>query len=750
MSRLEEQLQVLGSFEALQPSRAMPTEEIDLSEWGRLLWRRKWVILGTVVALTLLALLIILELTPRYTAGTLVMIDARKEQVVDVEAVLTGLSADQSTIESEIEVIRSRGLAAKVVEELQLDRNPEFNVNLRAPSMLGSLLALPGRLAAGWLTSENDQSPQALADMKRRIASERERIVDAFLKNLTVEPRGRSHVLALNFESEQPRIAALVANTLADFYIVAQLEAKFSATQRATQWLNDRVEDLRGKVVATEQAVEEFRQESGLIRGTDATLATQEISELNSRLLVERTRQTEAEARLRQIEQLIGSGGAVETASDVLQSPLIQSLREQEALVERKAAELSVKFGESHIRRVSVRAELGDLREKIKKEVGRIIQGYRNEVVVAKARVNSLIQALFNLKQNVGTLDTAEIRLRALEREATANRTIYEKYLARAKETSHQEEIQQPDAVIISLAAVPEQASFPRKGLILGLTLFGSLVLGIVLSFILEKLDHGFRSVDQIERLTGLTPLGLVPQLPKSAANPANHNLDKPASAYAEAIRTLYTRLLLLEAEQVPKVMMVSSSVLGESKTTTAVSLANLQASVGKRVIVVDCDIRRPAAHRAFDANPGPGLVEYLSGTVSLEDAIQRHARSDAQIMPAGSPAPNPPELLGSAAMKDLMKELAKRYDLVILDSAPVAAVSDAQILARQVDKVLFLVNWAKTRRETVMRSLRQLIDAGGDVAGVLLTQVDVRKHAQYGYSDSGSYYGKVSEYYVE
>ena len=189
MSRLKEQLQVLDSFETWQPARRMPTEEIDLPEWGRLLWRRKWVILGTLVALTLLAVLILLELTPRYTAGSLVMIETRKEQVVDVEAVLAGLSADQSTIESEIEVIRSRGLAAKVVNELQLDRNPEFNIELRAPSMLESLLTLPRRLTAGWLTSGSDESLQTPIGIQGQIDFERARTVDAFLASLSVEPR---------------------------------------------------------------------------------------------------------------------------------------------------------------------------------------------------------------------------------------------------------------------------------------------------------------------------------------------------------------------------------------------------------------------------------------------------------------------------------------------------------------------------------------------------------------------------------
>ena len=743
VSRLKDQLQILGAAEAPQPARQTPTDEVDLNELGRKLWRRKTIIVGTAVVVTLVTALVLSLLTPRYTAIALVMIDVRKQQVVDIEAVLSGPSADRSTIESEIEVIMSRDLALRVIEKLRLDREPEFNPALSGPGLFGRLWSA---------VTFSDPQPSADADAGTAGPSDviaRERVVDAVLGNLQVEPRGRSRVLQIAFESEHPSLAALVANTIADFYIVAQLEAKFAANQRATEWLTDRISELREVVVASEQAVEDYRFQAGLVRGTDDTLTAQEISELNTQLVIERARRSEAEARLGQVDELAGSNGDITTASEVLQSPLIQALREQEAEVARKIAELSVRFGATHPRRVAAGNEQRDLRAKIRNEINRIVQGYRNDVEVARARVNALVKALHDLKREVGQSDTAQVRLRALQREADANRSIYERYLARLKETSNQEEIQQPDATIVSQAATPERPSFPRSKLILGLSLLGSLGLGVILAFLLERLDRGLRSADQVEQLTGLPALGLVPRLPAAAGAPESYILVKPASAYAEAIRSLYTKLLLFDQSRVPKVIMVSSSMLGESKTTTVVSLAHMQAAIGKRVIIVDCDLRRPAAHRSFEVEAQPGLVDVLIGAATLDEVIQPHPKSNAWILPAGGPTLNPLEILGSDQMRDLLKSLGDDYDLVLVDSAPVAAVPDAQILGQMVDRVVFVVQWAATRQEVVMRSLRQIVDAGGDVAGILLTQVDVRQHALYGYSDSGSYYGRVNEYYT-
>ena len=720
--------------------------EVDLQEVLRKVWRRKALIVGVAIVLTVIAALIIFQITTLYTAHSMVMINDRHTQFVDVEAVVSRLAGDAETIESETEVIKSREIAAKTVDTLHLQEDPEFNGALRPPNIVKALLD-----PQSWLGVVAAKSPGGDLSGKEEVERRRARIVDTFLGKLDVSPIGRSRVIRITFTSESPRTAAAVANQLADFYIVSQLEAKFEATRRANEWLSGRLAELREVVNHAERAVEEFRQESGLIQGQGATLKSQEISELNAQLVVERAKGAEAEARLRQVERLLNDPGGARAVSKVLQSELIQALREQQADVDRRGAELAQEYGEKHPMLINIRAEAENLRQKIADEVDRLVQGLRNEVDVARTREDALAAALNQLREEVGQANKDEVTLRALEREAEASRALLENFLARSKETGSQETFQQADATVISRADVPESPAYPRRKLLLIAAVAGASFLGLMLALGVEVLDHGFRSMEQIERQMGAPPLGLVPKieaLAKLGRGPDTLVLEKPTSAYAEAIRSLYASLVLSSGEQPPKTILVASALPREGKTAIALSLVQVLASAGHRVVLVDCDLRQPTAHKNFGVHSQPGLVEALLGKRSLEEILAIDPRSGARFVPAGEPVPNPVDLLGSDPMKHFLARLAEDHELVILDSPPVLAVSDARVLARVVDRTLFLARWADSRRERVIAGWRQLVEAGGKVAGVALTLVDVRRHAQYGYSNSGAYYGRVTKYY--
>ncbi len=503
-----------------RPDRSL--EEFDLGQLLRKLWRRKGIIFGTMTVLTVLTAVTVFQLTPRYTAEAFLIIETRGSNVAaDVEAVLSGLSADRETIQSEIEVLGSRGLADKTVNRLNLHRNPEFNASLRPTGLLAEFLDPARYIPKEWLTAIfGHGGDESLTEEELR-AREKVRVTNTFLEHLTIVPKGKSRVLVVQVFSENPKTAAEIANTHADLYIVEQLEVKFEATRRATAWLNERVTGLRGKVKATEKAVEVFRQSSGLLGGEGGgagegiTLTAQELSELNTQLILARTAQAEANARLHQVRALVSEAGGVESAAEVLQSVLIRELRTQEAEVARKVAELSGEFGERHPKMINARAEIQDLRNKIEAEVGKIVKGLENEVGVARVRVATLRASLDDLKKRAAEANKASIRLRALEREATANRTLLETFLARFKETSAQEDLsaQTPDARIISLAEVPDRPSFPKKGLMIAMAFVGSTLIGLMLVFGIEQLDSGFRSGEQIEQATGVPVLGLVPLL---------------------------------------------------------------------------------------------------------------------------------------------------------------------------------------------------------------------------------------------
>jgi len=366
--------------------------------------------------------------------------------------------------------------------------------------------------------------------------------------------------------------------------------------------------------------------------------------------------------------------------------------------------------------------------------------------------VSSLDASLEQHKREMAQLNQSAVGLRALELDANASRTLLEILLERTKQTTSQESFQQADANIVSYAVEPINPSFPRKSLILNLAFLLAITLGILLAFGIEHLDFGLRSGEQISRILGVKSLGLLPKVSKIASTgkaPHDYILSRPDSAFGAGIRTLFTNLLLTDLAQRPKVILMTSALPHEGKTTIILSLARLLATVNYRVVVVDCDLRNPTVHKKLGIESGPGLVECITSAVPIEDAIQEDKASGAHILAAGTFIHNSPEQLDSDLMQKLLRRLSRQYDFVLLDSAPLLAVSDSLFLARLADKTVFLVRWAKTRRAAASLALSQVLAAKADVAGVLLTMVDAKVHATYGYGDSGVYRGNFQKYYT-
>lgn len=731
--------------------------DIDLREMIRKIWRRKGTLVGVTVIGTLIATLILFQLTPKYTSMATVMIDPRESQVLDIQAVLSGMPADQETIESEIEVLMSRRLAERVIQKLALYRSPEFNARLRPVSGTRKILRSlnPKSLVPdSMLEWMNLASTGPGLTEEQILGKERIGIIDAHLDKLDVKRVGRSRVIAISVTLANPALAASVANGVADLYIVEQLEAKFDATRRATEWLNDRLAGLRDAVQKSEQAVELYRRTSGLVEGKGVTFASQQATELNSQLILSRSKRAEAQARLQQVERLISASSSVDSVAEVLASRLIQQLRGQEADIQRKAAELSQEFGEKHPKMINIRAEVVDLRRKIGAEVNKIVQGLRNEVAVARARENEMVSNMRGLESRVAGLNQRQVQLRALEREANANRTLYETFLNRFKETNEQQEFQRPDARVISSADTPNAPSAPKTTILLVVAFVLSAGFGLALVFILETLDKGFRSMDDIEAGTGVPAVGLVPALSGLSSmgkEPQAIILEKPNSAFAESVRALHASILLSNVDQPPKTVLMTSSLPSEGKTSLSLSLTRLVARTGsKRVVIIDCDLRRPLVHRHLGMDIGPGLVQLMAEEASLEDVLRRDEPSGAYVLTAGGTPANPTDLITSEHFAQLLENLKSMFDLIVIDSSPVLAVSDSRILSRMADKTIFVVRWAETRREVVRLGLKQILEAGGDLAGVVLSMVNVKKHARYGYGDSGYYYGRYRKYYSD
>lgn len=725
--------------EVRAPLGSAHTSDADiLIKLFQIIWYRKALVLGTVALLTALAGIVIFQLTPIYSAKTVLMIEARKSQVADLKVVIEGLQVTDETVNSEMEVIRSRALAEEVIDKLGLDQNPEFNRALLAPGWLKKLndgVAIPIK---EWIRSFSGTPDDANLSVDSLGRQERERIIDVFLEKLNVSSIRASYIINIVFESENPQTAASVANTLTDVYIADQLESKFDATKRAALWLEGRVKSLREKVINSERAVEDYRRKSGLLQGTQTTLTSQEITELNSQLVRAKGKHAAAKVRLELIRKYMSSNNNDDSVVEVLNSRLIQSLREQEAAVARKVADLSPELGERHRIMINARTELSEIRARIRDEVSKIVKGIANEARIAKAQQASLEQDIEALKENIASANQAEINLRALEREAQSSRLLLETLLSRFKEAQAQEHLQaQPREVrIISRAGVPVSPDFPTKRLLLPLAFIMSFFVGLSLVFATELLNRGFKSGEEIERHTGIPSLGLVPEISRSmwlSKSPQDQILEQPKSAFAESLRTLHTSILLSRLEPPVKRILITSVQPKEGKTTIAISLVRSLAKSGRRVLLIDADLRRPAVHKALSMPREPGLVDLLSQDATRQEFIRRDEATGAHVLTAGRATSDAPTLLSSDKMNALLVEVGQLYDLVVIDCAPVALVSDARILACGVDQTLLLVWWAKTSREAVVTALKLLRNSGAKRLGTLLTKVDMRR-ADLGY----------------
>jgi len=738
------------------------SEELNLRELWRALMRRKWVLLATIAVITGGAVVFVNQQTPRYTAETLVHIKPREAQVLEVEGVIEEMVADPATIESEIALLSSRDFLRRIVEQFDLTEDPEFNPSLLPEEERGSFFDVLNPLQyvpEEWLASLSAGSEDETARFEPLDPEQAtlNAVVGRVSDRVDVEQVGRSFVISIQFTAEDPAKAARIANAMAEEYLISQVEQKYAAAQRATEWLSQRIQQLRGKVLEAEAKIVEYRSRNNLVdaRQTDGNnpVALQ-FFQLNTQLALAQAERAEAEARLSQARSLMNSDNGIQAASLVLNSPLMADLRSQETELTRRISELTTIYGEKHPQMVNARAELASVRDKMQDEVQRIVSDLQNEVAVARARERELQNSMAALQEQASGVDMAEVELRDLTREAETNRKLLETFLTRFQEIVEQQELQEADAKVLSTADVPNSPSYPKKALFTLVAFGASSVLGVLLIFLIERWDSdfGFRSADEIQAALGLRALALVPDLSRrdtQGITAEEYVLQKPNSAFAEALQRIRTSLFLAEDGRPPKSVMVTSSVPLEGKSAIAASLARQSARSGLKVILIDADLRRPRLHEVIDVANENGLSEVLTGRANPEAAIRRDDKSGLDFLPAGVGVVSPPDLFRSSTMRILLEEMAAYYDLVIIDTPPVAAVSDSFTLSGLVDKSIYVIRWEQTPRNVATAGIRQMVEAGADIAGVVLSRVDVKKHARYGYADSGYYSGYYRRYYV-
>jgi capsular exopolysaccharide synthesis family protein len=653
--------------------------------------------------------------TPRYSATALVMINPRQERVLDNESVIGQLPRDSSTIDSEIELLRSPALLNELGEALGLIQRASPD-SANAPSTED----ISGSLAGA----------------------------------IQVRRRGLTYVIEIAASSTDPQRAQLIANTYADVYIASQVNARVDTAARANSWLSRRLAELREDVQAKESAAETFRVEAGLMAAQGSTLQEQQITNVQTQVLQAQADLAEREARYRQLQELRSSGASLESIGNALNSQTISSLREREADIARRQSDFEARYTDTHPAVQAVRAERRDIEAQIQREIQRISVNLGNEVTVARARLGTLQDSLRAAAGDLSDNSSASVRLRELEREAAASREVYEAYLQRYQEIADQDQLNTSDARLMAYASLPGAPSSPKLRIAVALALAMGLLLGFGAGVIAEVFDQSVKNADELEAKVGYPAIASIPtiskrmmrQMPPAERHPSGYLVGRPMSAFTEALRVLRTVIVYSKLDFSVKVVAVTSALPDEGKTTISMCLARVAAMSGQRVCVVDCDLRKQSINDVLDVETDVGILQVLAGEAPWRSAIVRDPNSDAHVLPVATSGFTPRDVFGSDAMSRLVSELRSHYDLVILDCAPILAVAETRVLVKHADSVVIVARAGRSAIGAVRSAVAQTEAAGGKVLGIALNCV--LPHWQ-SYADSLYFYQAKSYYSV-
>ncbi len=723
-------------------SRETPLLDLDIRDLVMVLWRRRLFIVGVMLTAVIATFLFITLVPPLYAGKAQVMMEARGPVQSDVIAPSGPARVDLSLVNSEAEVIKSRVLAVKVIERLNLMNDPEFNPRLRGTAIVSKIFRAEQKEVSAFKSlSVYPRTQESLSGLG--IDAARGPVIDQFLSRLRVRPVAGSQVIQLEFSARTPAKAALIANTLVDAYLDQRLDTKLVTAQKTSRWLDTRLAELRDQVRIADEQVEQYRSENSLIAGSRDDVTAQQLSELNSRLVLAKAQLSEAQAGLTEIEKWRKAPDVMEASPAMLNSRVMQDLKINEAVLQRSLSDLGSRYGAKHPAIIKARAELADVRARIAEETLTIAQGMKNEASLAAAQVASLEKQLSATETVRYGENKAGVDLRALMQEAESSRAILESFLESYKKTEQQELLHEADVRVLSYATLPNAPAFPNKPLFMSLALTGSLFFGVGLALLREKLDGTVHNGAMLESLCGYPAYGIVPQSAhKIKGLVGDYALDHPESPLAESVRTLRMVMNLRANGKGPKVITLTSSLPEEGKTTLSVWLARMTAQSGERVLLIDCDMRRPQVHTALGRAMDHPLSDYLRGEGTLENSIHTDARTGLHVITAGSAQADALTLLSSVRMKEVIATLRASYDLIILDSPACLAVSDARVLACLSDLTLFAVAWEDTPRDIVRAGVKQFTELNVPLA-FALTRVDLKRHARYGYGDIVYYYGK-------
>ncbi len=725
----------------------LPAQESTLREYMRVLIKRKWMVILVIAGIFMAVAVASLRQTPIYEAvGQIVVNKADSNLITFKDSTPVVDYYDQADLDTEVRILQSDLMALQVIRQLNLDKRPEFGGH-----------------------SDQMQANQ-VADPLQSDSKHISALLGSFRGNLHVTLIPSTRIMEIHYTSTDPQLAASVVNTLADTYIKQNFQTKFESTMQASDWLSKQLVDLQMKVETSQEKLVRYQKEHEIL-GTDekTNIITEKLDELNKEMTQAESDRMQKEALYRQTQSNDPVAVAAAIISDttgsgsVATSGLLDRLRDQQAGLRIQVAELSTQFGPQYPKIEQLNNQLKEIDRQLLLETNKAVDHLKGQYLAALQREEMLRGSFEKQKQEANKLNESAIEYSILKRDLDSNRTLYEGLLEKLKEAGVTAGLRSNNFRIIDAARVPTSPSEPNipRNLLFALVL--GVISGVGLAFLLENMDNTVRTPEQATALSLLPALGMIPLGSKSGNHgPAGKRLAlttskevvelvtqvRPQSHMAESYRALRTSLLLSNLGAPPKVIMVTSARPQEGKTTTSINTAIVLAQKGVRVLLMDADLRRPSVHKTMGMGPRSGLSNVLTGSATLQQTITTSTiLPNLFIMPAGTPPPNPAELLASSNMRDLIVELREMYDHIVIDTPPTLSVTDAVVLSPRADATILVIRSGQTTKQALRRARDILMQVNAHVAGVLLNAVDLTSPDYYYYYE---YQGKYGQYYQE
>jgi polysaccharide biosynthesis transport protein len=714
-----------------------------LNEYLRTLIKRKWVILASVATIVSIVTICTLRTPPIFVAVGSIAINKIDPMVFSLKESSPGEFEyyDPADLDTEVRILRSDLLALQVIRQLNLDKSTD------------TVAPTNNDLTTDAYQSDPSRTSAALA---------------SFRGNLQVSLVPNTRIIELRYRSTDKELAARVVNALASTYVEQNFKTRFESTMQASDWLSKQLVDLQIKVETSQEKLVQYQKEHQIL-GIDEkqNIITAKLDELNRELTAAEAARMEKEALYRSVEgadsplppDAASSGNKIAPVD----SALLEKLREQKAELEVQIAQMNTQFGPAYPKLVQMNGQLKELTTQIQTENSKVVGRLRADYLAAAQQEKMLQDALEQQKVEANKLNESSIEYSLLKRDVDTNRTLYEGLLEKLKEAGVTAGLRSNNFRIVDVARVPTAPSEPNLPRNLGFALALGLTTGIGLSFLLEGLDNTVRTPDQAQAVSALPSLGVIPlgsrrraemperkRLTLAASKEAVElvALERPKSQMAESYRALRTSLLLTSLGGPPHVILVTSALPGEGKSTTTLNAAIVLAQKGARVLLIDADLRRPTLHKTLGMGPRQGLSDLLTGNSSLTQAIvPTHILPNLFLLPAGTPPPNPAELLASTDMQELLVQLRSQYDHIVMDTPPTLSVTDAVILSTLADRVVLVIRSGQTTKQALRRARDILMQVNAHVCGVLLNAVDLASPDYYDYCE---YRDRYSSYYRE